>query len=238
MREENIAWATDLLGMSSCISYLESVKNAPETIREAALVTASNAVEDFYAQSETEFSPFLEAMRNGDLSFAQGDANNLPRFFHFIAQQQGRTKNTEERVLRAWSCTGPAAGLRIKDPRAAFSILRHVFANSVGFYLYAARYDLRFVLYKASANDRFLTTDQPVINLVATEDDFTPPESLDLFYSISPTYALRISPIGAVGTFNERIADTDVRYFNRRLLEHSRALVISSSREQLEAGEN
>jgi hypothetical protein len=126
------------------------------------------------------------------------------------------------------------SGSAFKDPANAWSILRHVLADNVGWSLYVERKSLRFVLYGATGSERFLTTDHPVINLAGT-DDFTPPESLDLFYPVSPVYALRISTVGPSGTFCEGISDTEVKYFNRCLVENSLEFVISSSEEQLAA---
>jgi hypothetical protein len=67
------------------------------------------------------------------------------------------------------------------------NILTHIMATNVGRSLIEDHERYRIVLLDNATEIRFLTADQPVINLSANPKNFDPPAKFELYYPLSPT---------------------------------------------------
>jgi hypothetical protein len=80
----------------------------------------------------------------------------------------------------------------------------------------------------------FITSDQPIINMLAEPRDFNSPLRMELYYPLSPTQALlylkKSTP--TVG-LSESVSIDDAHRYNFMMLDHSGLRVFSNSEEYL-----
>lgn len=120
----------------------------------------TNMVEDYHASIEVDAQPLLDAARRGDLSFYRDDQRAM-RFAYFLAMQALRTRAARDRVVEQLR-----AGLEI-DVSRAWTILYQIFATNVAGTLFVDRSRRELSLLTNATANRFITGDQPVVNLAA-----------------------------------------------------------------------
>lgn len=155
-------------------------------------VMFNNIEEDLHQQVEHSGIEFIDRLRQRDLSFFEVSEDKAS-FLFYLVTQYFRTKKmqveTENRIRRQ----GSASSLKGVNITACWKVLRHVLATNVGASLMADRGRFQPELLSAPDHANFITGDQPVINLRGTSSqDGEPPQSLDLYYPVSPNVAFLI----------------------------------------------
>ena len=143
--------------------------------------------EKLQAEIEERALPLVEELRRKRIGFLDEDQRAMT-FFQFIAHQYFRTKSIREAITSA---------SRLEDPRQDFgrlgNILCYCAAENVGCSLYVDRGNTDVVFLANDTELGFITGDQPIVNLI-TSDDESPPDDLVLYYPISPNLAVLIAP--------------------------------------------
>lgn len=152
----------------------------------------------------------LQKLRAGNASFWNID-DEARDFAFFVSVQHLRTKAMRERVLsRMDSCI---AGHAVRT----WPIIRIALATNLGWSLYSDRARWHIRVLSASEQLRFITGDQPILNLrpqTGHRDD------LSLYYPVSPERAVLLelrgvdSPIGSI----DQLTDAMVEDLNRKLI--------------------
>lgn len=170
--------------------------------------------------------PPLEKLRAGDAGFWPLDDDACIAFSHFIAVQHFRTKRMADRVSAGQLPSGHEGRLNRTWP-----IFRHILAANVGCSIYVQRKEFRLRVVRSSGSARFITSDQPVMNLVKPLSD----NDLVLYFPISPLLAVVLehhdaaSPVPA----SSEIIDTDVITLNGRMLHYAHEQIIGDNLDDL-----
>lgn len=134
--------------------------------------------EDYHGDMETRGKPMLDALRLGDSSFYQENAQKPLTFIQFLSHQYFRTAKIRNGVL--------AIPLEFSHcPERTWPIESFIYATSMGSGLYARRKEYDIVILNNSSNTHFITGDQPIINLLGLSDD-----EVEFFYPLTPTRAM------------------------------------------------
>ena len=160
--------------------------------------------ERMHSQIEADAVPVLQALRNRDGRVIHSDAT-APTFFHFVSQQYMRTKPIRDRVEGVLAeIMSPPQAARIRH------LYCHCLATNMGASLYGDREDLELLFVDAPADERLITGDHPMVNVLGTDDGSQPLE-LALYYPLSPALGVILAPKAlatppVVGDPNARIA--------------------------------
>ena len=207
----NMGWLDAFAAPSRLRRLLEARSLTDDTLQKAIRDVEIQTEENLHSKIEGPAARLLSYLRAGDSGFWSVDADARD-FAFFVSLQHLRTKAMRERVLN-----GTDRRLAGQVERT-WPILRVAFATNIGWSLYAdrARWEIRVL--SATERLRFITGDQPVLNLLpptGNEDD------LALYYPVSPEKAALLqlrgaySPIGST----DQITDDMVEDLNRKVVE-------------------
>jgi hypothetical protein len=147
-------------------------------------IAINNIEEDLHSTIEIGAIQHLNALRAGDMAFLSSD-EELPTFLHYLCTQYMRTRKRRDAVL---ATLGDFPGANVEN---AWGLMSHILATTLAFSLNAQSDSIRFTLLQSPPNTEFVTSDQPVINLDAADlPSGVEPQSLTLYYPVSPTSAL------------------------------------------------
>jgi hypothetical protein len=190
----------------------------------------TNALEEFHAGIESSFTPLLDRICAGDISFYDND-NDCITFVHFICVQYMRTKAIRERTLKL------NKEAKLQDLTPIWNLLTYMFAVNIGCSLYLERKRRRLVLVRNDTSVAFITGDQPATNLLA--DGQVGPEKLSIYYPISPTLALILSEEDKEPLYSmETLTAEHVTKLNARIMQVSHSQVFGHSEASLLALKN
>jgi hypothetical protein len=154
--------------------YYDAVREADEAI--------ANDEEDYLGRVETGFLPLLKLLLIGDTSF-YAEPKHAGEFVSFISVQYLRTKKIREEMEQTFKTS-------LKDFGRLWTVFAHIFANNVGRSFFGGFRDYKIVVVENVTPVRFITGDQPVINLHGNPFTRAVPEDMELYYPLSPTKAL------------------------------------------------
>lgn len=143
------------------------------------LAAVSDLEEELHCLFEAAGKPLLASLRTGRIPSHEDMTELLP----FLTTQYTRTKATEVAVTSATG--GKVAGI--------WQVMRHVYASNMAIQILRSG-DFKADILTARDEHRFITGDQPVVNAQGVwipEGQQT--TLLDLYYPVSPTYALLVS---------------------------------------------
>ena len=165
----------------------QTVPDLPSEHSAAARNAVIEAEERIHAGIERRAVPILAALRDEHAEVIYDDDVSVD-FFHFVSHQYFRTKalrDTIEKGLRALVSTDTAERIR--------HVFCHCTATNVGATLYRDRANFELLFLRSPTPEGIITGDQPVVNLLATHDG-TEPAELALYYPLSPSLAMILSP--------------------------------------------
>ncbi len=189
-------------------------------------VAIANFNEDYHASIERRFWPFLELIKQRDLSFYE-DPERAIDFIHGLFVQYFRTKALKERVLQK-------ENVLFDDMERVWDVLSHIMAIEAGGSFFVDRRNFQIIVLDNETQVPFITSDQPIINMLADGKSFDVPEKMELYYPLSPTQAmLYLEKATPIGKFNNPVSIDDAHRYNQMMLDHSGLLVFSNSEEYL-----
>jgi hypothetical protein len=185
--------------------------------------------EKYHAAIEGDLHTPLRQMRKGCADFFE-DVNLVGPFFRSIALQYLRTKRMRAAMTARLGSPIPGASMdRIWRP------MIHMHAINVGASFFRQRSELRLLLLHSPPGERFITGDQPIVNLVDELDGKGIPLGFELYYPISPTrtmiLATQASPIISV---NQVPTSEEMTGYNRRIVEAHHEQLYADSANRLE----
>jgi Protein of unknown function (DUF4238) len=196
------------------ITNLEEVEQELDAYR-------CNILEDHHWIIEDKFTPLLDRIHQGDISFYEDPAQAI-NFCFFIAMQHMRTKGIKTRVI---------AELREKDGidlGRTWDIISAMYALNMGSNLYFQRKQRKLVLIKNTTDLEFITGDQPTINLDAEAGK--PVLTATTYYPVSPFLALILTETDGKSPFStEALTTAQVAYLNARTAKASHRQIFGRS---------
>lgn len=194
--------------------------------RHTLAVAIANFNEDYHASIERRFWPFLELMKQRDFSFYE-DPERAIDFIYGLFVQYFRTKAVKERALQK-------DNVLFDDMERVWDVLSHILAAEAGRSFFVDRRNFQIVVLDNDTQVPFITSDQPIINMLTDGKSFDVPKKMELYYPLSPTQAmLYLEKATPIGKFNNPVSIDDAHRYNRMMLDHSALRVFSSSEEYL-----
>lgn len=162
--------------------------------------------------------PWLNALRNGDASFAHMDENRL--YYHYLTTQYFRTKRMMTKMVLQFSeVEGGIIGSQIER---VWQIMRHLLASTVGSSLYAEKDKYCTVFFRTSGQLPFITGAQPIVNTHRPSGTITVPEDIEFYYPLTPNLAMLYTKKSDVENEAQIATDDDgVDRYNRMIIEAS-----------------
>ncbi len=186
----------------------------------------TNVLEDFHANIEAHFIPLLNRIRTHDINFYESE-NDCITFLHFICVQIMRTKAVRERSLELNRKNASAV-----DISRIWNLLTYMLAVNVAGGLYLERKRRKLVLIKNNTEVNFVTSDQPATNLFGSGTK--PPETLSIYYPISPNLALILSEEEKEPLYStETLTSEQVATLNDRIVAVSHSQIFGHSEASL-----
>ena len=168
----------------------EAVQGHPKVPSHAKASVRDMAIqieERIHGGTEDAALPILRALRNKDRSVLHSDAAAFA-FFNFVSQQYMRTKPTRDRIEAVLTeIMSPASAERIRH------VYCHCIATNLGASLYVDRQEFELLFFDAPADQGLITGDQPLVNMLHTDDGNPPPEMV-LYYPLSPILGMILAP--------------------------------------------
>ena len=182
--------------------------------------------DDLQTQIEQDANLILSELRHGRTAFIH-DYVLAMKFFRFISHQYFRTKRMREAIGRETSQI--FAG---HDFAKLKNIVCHVAAENVGGSLFVDRNEFEIVFLESRGDARFVTGDQPIVNILGTGDSRATTE-LAFYYPLSPRLACLISPI-EYGLISREIPNEIVEELNDLIAWESNEFLVANSEEALQ----
>ena len=189
-------------------------------------VAIANFNEDYHASIERRFWPFLELIKQRNFSFYE-DSQMAIDFIHGLFVQYFRTKAVRERALQKES-------VLFENMERVWDVLSHIMAIEAGGSFFVDRRNFQIVVLDNDTQVPFITSDQPIINMLTDGKSFNVPERVEFYYPLSPTQAmLYLERSTPTGKFNNPGSIDDAHRYNQMMLDHSGLRVFSNSEEYL-----
>ena len=209
--ELNMGWLNQFAAPSRLRRLLEARGLIDDAIDNAIRDLEIQSEETLHSEIEGPAVRLLQELRADNGAFWNVDEDAMD-FAFFVSLQHLRTKAMRERVL-----SGMDSRIAKKAERT-WPIIRIAYATNLGWSLYSDRARWHIRVLWASGHLRFITGDQPILNLRALtghQDD------LALYYPVSPERAVLLerrsakSPIGPPDQLPDAIVDD----LNRKIIE-------------------
>jgi hypothetical protein len=189
-------------------------------------VAISNFNENYHASIERRFWPYLELIKKCDFSFCE-DPTKATEFFHGISVQYMRTKAVKRRALHKINAL-------FDDMERVWDVLSHILAVEMGRSFFVDRRNFKILVLDNDTRVPFITSDQPIINMLSDPRDFNAPERVELYYPLSPTQAmLYLEKSTPTAGISRNVSIDGAHRYNRMMLDHSGLRVFSNSEEYL-----
>jgi hypothetical protein len=203
----------------------ESCSQNPEAMKQLE-VAISNLNENYHAAIENGFWPYLEAIKNRDFSFCE-DPQKASGFFHGLYVQYLRTKAVRERACKK-------ENVLFDDMERVWDVLSHILAVEAGRWFFLSRNEFRILVLDNHTEVPFITSDQPIINMLTPGGSWDVPETMELYYPLSPTQAmLYLEKATTVGGISTCVSIDEAHRYNMMMLDHCAFRVFSNSEEYL-----
>jgi len=203
----------------------ESGTDNPEAMKRLD-VAISNLNENYHAVVENGFWPYLEAIKKRDFSFNE-DPIKAGQFYHALYVQYLRTKAVRERVCKKENTL-------FEDIGRVWDVMSHILAVEAGASFLSSRRDFQILVLDNDTQVPFITSDQPIINMLTEAADWNAPDRIELYYPLSPTQAmLYLEKSTPVAGINQNVSIDEAHRYNMMMLDHSTFRVFSSSEEYL-----
>jgi hypothetical protein len=176
----------------------------------------SNIEENLHSSVECRAIDPLDRLRRGDAGFLE-NARSYADFAQFLGLQYMRTPAIAGRMMEAMSIVP-----NFNAP-AAWGLMRTIFATNIGGQLCVRRRTTRILFLEADASSQFIAGDQPIVNLRSTE-------GVELYYPLTPKRAVTFTfEHEQPGVAVTRLADEDVRSYNKRIRDASEDQLYAAS---------
>lgn len=187
-------------------------------------VLRKNGLEKYHSLVEDKAVSIINKIREGDIAILE-EGNNRINFSYFIGCQYTRTKNMKLKDLILPSDMKIPKEFIDCDFNKIANVLTFLLADTIGNWIYS---EAEYSLIRNETQIEFITCDQPVFNLLAIPGII--PSSFELYYPLSPSYALYIAK---AKNRNEIREDKEIIQYNEYIKSISYEYVFAKSREML-----
>jgi len=210
------------------LGFAQAVKGQFEDLDQAAFVLQCNFLEDWHTGTESSAIPFLHELIAGDPSFYQSPTACID-FATFLAAQHLRTQKHRDVAVHPKSPIDPGT------LRRTWPLMVLILATNMAWHLFANRTDFPLRIIYNSTIEKFLTSDQPVLNTHADAvPGGEPPLDSALFYPVSPDLAILIGTDVRVGDGEQiNVSLSQVAWLNDRMAAGAHRHVFAATEDEL-----
>ena len=174
---------TAFVRIAAANELIQRSDRLPDADKRRAQAVVVDTEEKLHQRVEGDAKPFLEQLRQRHTDFIATYETSMA-FSHFIAQQYFRSKRIREAIGKQ---------LAKQDRSHLKHIVCHIAAVNVGGSLFVDRAGFDIILLENSDNAGFITSDQPIVNLLGTRDS-RETRDLAFYYPLSPSLSCVIVP--------------------------------------------
>lgn len=222
---------TDFLSMFTIHTKLRKAfeTSKSQKILEEIRKIEINSMENAHSLIEKSGEKLIACKTFEDLKFIEISNSRFDTVI-FLCFQYFRTKNLRERIKKTYKIDKTFPALNI------WNIMSFFLALNTAEYI-SLNPKTRFVFIENHTAEKFLSTDQPAINLQSDKVDETGAVvDLELYYPLSPTTALLID---FKNNSKERCQSMQIKeemvcWFNSKMINNSENFIFSENKEQLE----
>ncbi len=226
----NEGWINNIKTIFTLINHLKKeMVEFPEKEVEDLLTQMG---EDLQSSYEKEGIELLEYLKNEDKGFLQ-DIEKSMSFYSYLNMQYFRTKKMKNVILSALNdaiIRFPEAGFEQASGEKIAKVLPLIFTTSVSLSL--LNQDKKHQIHFLKSNGKkFITSDQPIINICEEIDDKNVPNTLDFYYPLSPNIAIIFS--NSDGYRDVLLNDEEVDFYNKKIAENAEQFIFAKYEEDL-----
>ncbi len=187
-----------------------------------------NGFEDFHTAIEREGRKLINCRSLDDLKLFNTPENKYQALM-FLCFQYFRTKKQREQINNEF-----ADNKTIFDADNVFSFVVLILATKVTQNISFDK-KISYTLLEINNNLEFITTDQPVINLLGNvKDEKGNTSDMNFFYPISPKFAIKVEFIEGKKLYNlVNPTDDEVKELNRKMYNESNDFIFAREENQL-----
>jgi len=187
-----------------------------------------NGFEDFHTAIEREGRKLINCRSLDDLKLFNTPENKYQALM-FLCFQYFRTKKQREQINNEF-----VDNKTIFDADNVFSFVVLILATKVAQNISFDK-KISYTLLEINNNLEFITTDQPVINLLGNvKDEKGNTSDMNFFYPISPKFAIKIEFIEGKKLYNlVNPTDDEVKELNRKMYNESNDFIFAREENQL-----
>jgi len=234
LQEAHRSYLKDFLRFQKANELYRRSGRSDEIVEKSIKALTSKLMEDLHSAHEREASQVLKTLAEGRISCLY-ENDLLINFMSFLGHQLTRTKNFKDRIIQALIDAPIKNNHFIESMTNSWWFISYMFGMNIGRELYLFRSRYTHSLLFNGTKIPFITSDQPAINVHPQVWEFpSQPESLDLYYPISPQYAYVISESESFPGGVSEVARDTVISLNQKMAARSKTLIFGSSAESIE----
>lgn len=180
-----------------------------------------NSLEDVHSNFESGARKIMDELSSGNWGAVKDDQNMLD-LCCYLGHQITRTKSFREQSLRA--IRNNMSGKVGQESYLALTEKNWWYVNflvglNAGWSFYSRRNQLNKIFLVNNTEIGFVTSDNPAINVHPSIECLAPgeaPVSMDLYFPISPKYALMMNDSNHYHRLAERVTSNDVEFLNAK----------------------
>lgn len=195
---------------------------------------ATNTMEEMHTKDENQFKPILDALAEGKFEVLESNVNKSQLITcMFLAQQYMRTKNLKDSMRLLSNVDHVNFDQNLID--SCWWFISYMLGMNVGFDLYTTIHNRNVAFLVNNTPSTFITGDQPVINIhpSQSEDLFISAVGADIYYPLSPKYALVVAESDTFGSGIVEVNESQVNTLNIQMAKRSGTHFFSDQKSQI-----
>lgn len=229
--------------ISEMIRVCSTQPNEHEELKQIEATLQYNSLENMYCGVERGAKAAIEGLSKGDVTVLD-DKNPLIGLYSYLGHQIMRTKGLRDRFFEYFLKKIPPSKARDEDYRLTdknWWFLCYILGENIGCSLFTSRHEDKFIFVKNDSELTFITGDSPVVNIHPKHDEVQkgePTEFLDIYFPVSPRYALMINTSSKWDYLYSGANINDVIELNSRVASNSRFSVYGCSKDVIQMCKN
>lgn len=219
----NRQWAERYLAVGEASHFACTSPQISNADKDAVEEVRIELFEKLHGAIEARAVSLLASVRDGDLGFLSRETEAID-FLCYITHQMFRTKRMRDQIVEPLSSQLPRENIQRLQSLIAFCMAETIAGN-----LYVDRNNYSVKILKTEGADEFITSDQPVINLLGSGNG-TPAEHLVFYYPIGADRALMYFPNDLpFANVGEVLQGHEVHQLNQAIICNSHEFLFSST---------
>ena len=189
----------------------------------------NNIYEELLSEYEGGWNKFLSELQCGKMDFFSDNSERMG-FLFFLAVQYMRTDRMKNAVSQSVAKTMKKDGF---DLEKIWNPVSHIFAVNVAFDTYNKKPKLCMLENESSVP--FITGDQPVVNISATNiPPGQPSDKMELYYPVTPKLAVLLTENETCQTNKVSVSSEEAACYNDHIFQNSNNSIYAQTKEILE----